>query len=233
MELGDWSTFSEELSSVNSELLIYPERSFHFPHIQETIVISQSIDAIGTVIWDAEVILAHYLDNSHQSFDLNRKLFLEIGAGTALASIVAGKSGANLFLQELDEVIEQSQSRIEQNHLLAQYISGLWGNELAKQILERSKDAFDMIVMADVLYHPEHFQDLNVTILTCSKVGTEVIIVYELRRRELESYFTSLRDNFEILKVLHYDVIRQEEEVVPSNSLVHTNFYLYHLRRIR
>lgn len=233
MEEGNWSQFRDELSSVDGELLRYPERIFYFHHIQQNILITQSIDSIGTLIWDAEVILAHYIDRIHHENGLEKKLLLEIGAGTALASIVAGKCGAHLFLQELEEVIEESRIRLEQNNINAHCVSGLWGNDLAIQILQISQEYFDYIAMADVLYHPEHFHDLKTTILSCSKIGTEVIIVYELRRRDLESYFASLSENFEVIKIICYDVVRHEDDVSSSESCTHTKFYIHHLRRTR
>jgi predicted nicotinamide N-methyase len=225
---GMWNQFSDELSSVDGELLRYPERAFNFPH-SGFVLINQSTDTVGTVIWDAEVFLAHYLD---LFADLSTKLFLEIGAGTALASIVAAKLGSRVFIQELDEIVPECQLRMEQNEVSADYVGGLWGEELSQRILSRSQDWFDLIVMADVLYHPEHFTDLNTTILTCSKVGTELIVVYELRRRDLESYFTALSEHFETIASLCYEVVRQGEEDADCAPVV-TKFFLYHLKKIK
>jgi protein N-lysine methyltransferase METTL21A len=228
-DFGAWKQFSAELSSVDGELLRYPERAFNFPH-SGFVLIDQSTDSVGTVIWDAEVFLSHYLDSFA---DLSTKLFLEIGAGTALASIVAAKRGAQVFIQELDEILPQCQVRMEQNQVSAEYVGGLWGEELSRRILFLAQDQFDLIVASDVLYHPEHFTDLNKTILTCSKVGTELIVVYELRRRDLGSYFTTLSEHFETIAVLCYEAVRQGDESESETSAVVTKFFLYHLKRIK
>lgn len=228
--IGEWNHFSEELSSAHGELLRYPERAFHFPR-SGLVVINQSTDNVGTVIWDAEVFLSHYLDLFP---DLSTKLVLEIGAGTSLASIVASKHGSRVFIQELDEILPECQFRMTQNNVSANYVGGLWGQELSQKILASSQDHFDLIVMADVLYHPEHFPDLNTTIFTCSKVGTELIVVYELRRRDLESYFTNLSEHFETIAVICYEVIRQREEEIDCCVTPEvTKFFLYHLKRMK
>lgn len=43
---------------------------------------------VGSVVWDAEVVLAHYIDLVH-GFRLRGRRVLELGAGTGLAGIVS------------------------------------------------------------------------------------------------------------------------------------------------
>ncbi len=43
---------------------------------------------MGSVVWDAEVLLAHYLDRAYGS-RLQGMRVLELGAGTGLAGIVS------------------------------------------------------------------------------------------------------------------------------------------------
>jgi predicted nicotinamide N-methyase len=247
-ERGEWRHLSAELSSVDGELLRYPERAFQFQHAG-FVLINQSTNSVGTIIWDAEVLLAHYIDLLAQSV-ISDKLVLELGAGTALASIVAGKRGAQVFVQELEDILPESQQRIEQNNVTAKFIGGRWGEELSSAILSHAEGkAFDLIVMADVLYHPEHFADLIGTIRKCSKSGTEVLIVFELRRRDLEAYLLSLTALFETQRVICYEILRQgerdgdgveegeggkegggNEERPQQEDKIATKFYLYHLK---
>ncbi|CAM9886201.1 unnamed protein product, partial [Laminaria digitata] len=48
----------------------------------------QDVADVGSVVWDAEVLLAHYLDRAY-GFRLCGRRVLELGAGTGLAGIVS------------------------------------------------------------------------------------------------------------------------------------------------
>lgn len=48
----------------------------------------QDVADVGSVVWDAEVLLAHYLDQAYGS-RLQGMRLLEVGAGTGLAGIVS------------------------------------------------------------------------------------------------------------------------------------------------
>lgn len=48
----------------------------------------QDVADVGSVVWDAEVLLAHYLDQAYGS-RLSGMRVLEVGAGTGLAGIVS------------------------------------------------------------------------------------------------------------------------------------------------
>lgn len=49
----------------------------------------QDVADVGSVVWDAEVLLAHYLDLAY-GVRLRGMRVLELGAGTGLAGIVRG-----------------------------------------------------------------------------------------------------------------------------------------------
>lgn len=251
IEIGNWNEFKNELSSRDNELLRYPQRAFQFIN-SNFILINQSTNSVATIVWDSEVILSHYLDNLNYNY-INNKIILELGAGTSLASIVISKLNGISYIQDLNEIIDECKERLIQNNILtAKYISGRWGNELVLKIMEETNNNyFDMIVMSDVLYQPEHFTDLNNVIKNCSKIGTELIIAYELRRLDLKTYFSTLSENFETVKVICYEVPKQfdndndnddyyndnyNDNNLPSSSTNHhtitTTFYLHHLRRI-
>lgn len=48
----------------------------------------QDVADVGSVVWDAEIILAYYLDIAY-GFKLRGRRVLELGAGTGLAGIVS------------------------------------------------------------------------------------------------------------------------------------------------
>ncbi|CAM9658550.1 unnamed protein product [Choristocarpus tenellus] len=87
-----------EISWLNQDLLLFPQRAFDFQNAG-TVVIDQDVADVGTVVWDAETILAHFLDQA-SGLRLRGKRVLELGAGTGLAGIVAARLGAEVTLTE-------------------------------------------------------------------------------------------------------------------------------------
>ena len=64
-------------------------------------------------------------------------------------------------------------------------IEGMWGSsELHQDIIAGS---VDLVVMADVLYHEEHFRSLLSTIRYCIQPLGGVILCVEARRKDLVS----------------------------------------------
>ena len=63
-----------------------PERAFDFANAG-TIVVEQDAGHVGGCVWDAEVLLAHFIDGL--GAELRGRTLLELGAGTGLASLVA------------------------------------------------------------------------------------------------------------------------------------------------
>lgn len=55
----------------------------------------QDVSDVGSIVWDAEIILAHYLDRAYGS-RLSGMRVLELGAGTGLAGIVRALWSYNL-----------------------------------------------------------------------------------------------------------------------------------------
>eukprot|EP00602_Paraphysomonas_sp_CaronLab_P005105 CAMPEP_0185035012 /NCGR_PEP_ID=MMETSP1103-20130426/25642_1 /TAXON_ID=36769 /ORGANISM="Paraphysomonas bandaiensis, Strain Caron Lab Isolate" /LENGTH=124 /DNA_ID=CAMNT_0027571905 /DNA_START=71 /DNA_END=442 /DNA_ORIENTATION=- len=117
---NQWTEYLHELSTFNGELIRYPQRRFDFQC--GTVLINQSMDDVGYTVWDAEVILAHMLTD----FELRDKCVLEIGAGTALASIVACKMGAKTYVQDLDHVLSRTQSNMTLNNVKFEAVAGEW-----------------------------------------------------------------------------------------------------------
>ncbi|CAM9481723.1 unnamed protein product [Chrysoparadoxa australica] len=60
----------------------------------------------GTITWDAEVVLAHYLDTTFKT--MSGVSVLELGAGTGLAGLAASHLGATVTLTDQPGVQLQS-----------------------------------------------------------------------------------------------------------------------------
>ena len=189
-----------ELSNYDSLLLFYPERAFEFTNAGKVLV-KQSIADVGLTIWDAEVILAHYVD----TLSLRGKKVLEIGGGTCLAGVVCAKLGAVVCTQDKEELTWIAQESFSMNDVSAVTVGCLWGADCAAAI--KAKHGYsDIIIMADVVYHKEHFEALFKTVVSSSADGARIIISFEQRRADVSSFFDMFKKNFQ-LKFLHETII--------------------------
>ncbi|CAM9446352.1 unnamed protein product [Scytosiphon promiscuus] len=96
-------TIEEELSGLNRELSMFPERAFDFKNAG-TVIIEQDVADVGSIVWDAEIVLAHYLDQAY-GYRLSGMRVLELGAGTGLAGIVAARLGASVVLTDQSKLL--------------------------------------------------------------------------------------------------------------------------------
>ncbi|NWH69107.1 MT21D methyltransferase, partial [Geococcyx californianus] len=70
----------------------------------------------GSVVWDAALVLAKFLESGARP--LARRRVLELGAGTGAAGIVAAALGANVTVTDLEELQELLAANIERNEHL-------------------------------------------------------------------------------------------------------------------
>lgn len=114
------------------------------------------------------------------------------------------------------------------------FVSGEWGEECTRDIiLSNDNVKFDLIVMADVLYHIQDFFELAQTIVgSASGAGADIFICYEKRRTDLSMFFEILEQSKELSLVrLHlYSVVGPKD--VDSESSVETRFCIHHYRFI-
>ena len=104
---------------------------------------------------------------------------------------------------------------------------GLWGQELADKIINATEQRrVDVILMADVLYHKEHFDDLLTTIRNLLQPSTgQLIMVFEQRRKDLSTFVNELALLFDHCTCDVHTVTRDTEE--GSKSI---NIYIVHFR---
>ncbi|XP_035538242.1 protein-lysine methyltransferase METTL21E-like [Morone saxatilis] len=81
----------------------------------QDIVIYESMDSFGAVMWPAALALCSFLDNNRQRVNLQGKEVLELGAGTGLVTIVASLLGASVTATDLPEVLGNLQANVMRN----------------------------------------------------------------------------------------------------------------------
>jgi predicted nicotinamide N-methyase len=253
--------FKEELINYDCELLYYPERLFCYS-FETPLLLAQSYSHVGSTIWDAEVVLSHYIDNylPFGIYDsLNRRkedhMVIELGAGTGLASLVCMCKNffSKVVIQDLEEVFEVTLPPIQhQLSLISQNISqssffsiaALWGKEAVAIIQkEASINKTSLIIMADVLYHCEHFQVLLDTIFGLLKEEGDLILSFEQRRKDVNGLLIGLRRNFEECIVHQYNIrpavsssISNEGEILSTIEAAETDLprvYLCHFKKFK
>ncbi|OQR97105.1 methyltransferase 21A-like isoform 1 [Thraustotheca clavata] len=190
-----------ELSSIKRELTYAKERHFNFA-IAGYVKIIQDITQVSGTVWDASIVLSHYLD-SLGTITLEGKTILEIGAGTALPSIVGARLGAIVIATDLIEALEYTNRAIEANctnNILGaiQTQELAWGaNGYGLKALETG--SYEFIVGADVVYNERYFTELRDTLQTLSCKNTKIIIACEQRRKDLTSFWALCEPYFHIL----------------------------------
>uniref|UniRef100_A0A096M936 Si:ch73-244f7.3 n=1 Tax=Poecilia formosa TaxID=48698 RepID=A0A096M936_POEFO len=86
-----------------------------YHYVGQDIVIYESIDSFGAMMWPAALALCSFLDNNRDTVDLRGKEVLELGAGTGLVAIVASLLGAAVTATDLPEILGNLQANLMRN----------------------------------------------------------------------------------------------------------------------
>ncbi|KAG5179305.1 putative methyltransferase-domain-containing protein [Tribonema minus] len=159
-------SYAIELSANDHDLARFPQRAFEFTHAG-TVLIDQDFGDVGSIVWDAEVVLAHHLDAT-VSKSLRGMSVLELGAGTGLAGIVAARLGAHVVLTDQAKLLPQLQRNADAN--LTGEQSSATGTVTVTEVLWSADPAdlaalstathrgtpflhhFDLVIGADIVY---------------------------------------------------------------------------------
>ena len=215
------------LSTIDRELQLYPQRIISFDQDRIKILINQSISDVGCTLWDAEIFLCYYIIQNLESVLVSNSCVLELGAGTALASILCCKCGAKgVTIQDIGDVIENAKECCQINSITnAHFVSSLWGSECAyTSLLVNEGSKYDLVIMSDVFYHHEDYDSLIKTIQNCA--GNDVIISFE-QRREKKIDFCKLFANTKAFYLAFSFIYSVNTKYHDSDVL----FYLYHFKK--
>ncbi|XP_044056301.1 uncharacterized protein LOC122878043 [Siniperca chuatsi] len=177
----------------------------------QDIVIYESIDYFGAVMWPAALALCSFLDDNRERVNLQGKKVLELGAGTGLVTIVASLLGASVTATDLPEVLSNLRANVTRNtrgrcRHPPQVAALSWGFDL-ESTYPTSVYHYDYVLAADVVYHHDFLDKLLVTMKHFCKPGTTVIWANKVR---FESDLT-FTENFK--KAFHTSLLAEDGEM--------------------
>jgi hypothetical protein len=191
------TNFDIELVGAFPELTYCPLREFNFG-LAGCLSVNQDVSDVGGTVWDASIIMAHYLNDLGLSQIKGARL-LELGAGTGIPGIVAARLQAErVVFTELPTVVPITE-QIVMSHTQdckeckIEFYDLIWGTPLCKLPWVTAQEPFDIIVGADVLYRD--LDELFDSIVSFMAPNTVLFLAYERRHIEREARFFAKFDD--------------------------------------
>ncbi|KAM3933570.1 protein-lysine methyltransferase METTL21C-like [Leptodactylus fuscus] len=180
----------------------------HFWCAGYEIIIQESIENYGGVIWPAAKALCYFLEENRDEFNLKNKKMLEIGSGTGLVSIVACILGAHVVATDLPEILGNLRFNLSRNTkgrcLHYPEVRELtWGHDLQRNFLNTSC-VFDYILAADVVYHHTCLDKLLETMKFFCQPGTQLIWANKFRFKTDFEFLSDFHSSFETEVLAEY-----------------------------
>ncbi|XP_066873088.1 protein-lysine methyltransferase METTL21C isoform X4 [Kogia breviceps] len=149
------------------------------------IVIQESIESFGAVVWPGATALCQYLEEHAEELSLQGAKTLEIGAGPGLVSIVASILGAQVTATDLPDVLGNLQYNLLRNTLnhtahLPEVKELVWGKGL-EQNFPKSTCYYDYLLASDVVYHHYFLDKLLSTMAYLCQPGTVLLWANKFR----------------------------------------------------
>jgi len=146
----------------------------------------------GGIAWPAGEVLAKYLAFRGEEHCTGRSV-LELGSGTGLVGLVAGKLGGHVWITDQAPLLDIMRTNVELNQLESSVIvSELnWGEPIPVEIPRP-----DLILAADCVYFEPAFPLLVQTLSELATEQTEILFCYKKRRKADKRFFTLLRKVF-------------------------------------
>jgi predicted nicotinamide N-methyase len=197
---------------------------------QKEVVIQQSFEfGIGGVLWDCELILAKYVTHSSNQQRWNSALMVELGGGTAMASIACWQLGARVVATDLPEVVSlitssnvnlntaSANKQLRRNCLVMPLSWGVAGegDEVLRAVAAMSSapqvqkgnsrpagnSVIDFIIAADVVYRSEDHAKLLSTLLHLAhSERTTIIFVHRERFSNDANFVEPLKSAFRLIQ---------------------------------
>jgi predicted nicotinamide N-methyase len=254
---GEWHHFASELRACNSLLLQFPQRMFDFRSADMSIdiLVNQDMADVGSSVWDAEIILAHHIfDNFHYLNQHDSLSVLELGAGTAVASLMLAKCAEQnhrnlrVCLQEFDDSrAALGLNGAKLNSLSATHIRsvvGRWGDPSLHQLLvpttdtsvSSSESKYPLVIAADVLYGEQSdWGNLLTTVFASISLGGTLLICVEQRRPDFSDFFSRAAAHFEYSSLVRHEIHSDSSEIDPEIAVCNSDtvFWIFQCRGFR
>lgn len=115
---------------------------------------------VGLVVWQSGFVLAEYLLRTQPFGSFEGIHILELGCGTGQLGIALAMAGAEVTLTDLAHITPLTEQNVALNaHAMpinARVVDYMWGSAPEERHLQQP----DVIVAADVLYEPQHYDEL-------------------------------------------------------------------------
>ncbi|CAJ1458270.1 unnamed protein product, partial [Effrenium voratum] len=136
----------------------------------------------GGRLWDAGIVLAHWLASGKAS-SLAGGSVIELGSGCGLPGIVAAHIlGGPIVFSDKEVVLPLTKRNVHANcpHLQTFVLEVDWGiDEHIRRALQPIKThSFDVVLMSDLFYHPSALSKLRDTVLGLTKPGSVLFIAH-------------------------------------------------------
>ena len=188
----------------------------------------------GHLLWNAGKYTAQHIDKHPEQ--IVGKTVLELGAASALPSIVAGLVGAkNVVCTDYPDADLISNIKHNCRDLKNVHVEGyIWGNSYKELLEANNGEKFDFIILSDLVFnHTEHHKLLQTT-KDLLKADGRALVVFSPHRPKLLpndlQFFDTAKDDFG-LKVTKIEMVNwkpmfdEDEETVEIRSRV----YAYYL----
>ena len=165
----------------------------------------------GGIFWDGSYFISKYLLSDLFPKNTNIKTILELGAGTALPSLVSlVKNNYTVVTTDTKKLIPQINDIMELNKKNFCKDAKSFVTELSwekKEDIEKVKKLmdnkpFDVIIGSELVYLDDLFDDLINVIRNLSDENTFIILSYKIRLPSMVENFTNkLKEFFEIIYI--------------------------------
>lgn len=183
----------------------------------------------AVVVWDAGLVLLHFLEKHQQEF-VHGKNILEIGAGTGAVGLTAAAlSAKSVALTDLERILPLLEEGIELNRDCFEKETVVEAQALAWGTEDFSPShAPDLILVSDCLYYESSVVPLVTTLTSLVKKlnpSCQILVAYEER-----SY---LPDKAQVIRSF-FRLALQEFRLVPyKTSQCHEEFAAEDIRVVR
>ena len=209
----DLSKEEKDTISVDYRNSNYKLIELSFPEISKNpIVVKQNFTlGKGGIFWDGSYFISKYLISNIFNTHKNIKNILELGAGTALPSLVSLISGnyhvvttdIKKLIPMINDIMELNKNNFNKDSK-SDVVELSWENQKNIENVQKLMDnkKFDLIIGSELVYLDDLFDDLINVIRTFSDEETFIILSYKIRLPSMVEDFTNkLKKYFEIIYI--------------------------------